>query len=490
MLSAHSSRSSSSLAILLASCIAFAAPAAAQVTGAIAGTIKDASGAVLPGVTVTVTGPALQRASATAQSSSDGTYRVALLPPGIYDVKFELAGFTAVSRRAIDVAINQQTTVDASLAVGGLTESVDVSGATPLVEVNRSDLTSRVTSRTIDALPLNGRNFVDLVGLAPGARPVPEGQQGANVSIFGERGSAVSFLVDGADNNDPLNGGASLRYTQDSIREFEVITTGYEAEFGRAQGGVVNIATRSGTNDLDGRAFWFRRDDALDSSNVEGQEPPALGRNQWGGTLGGPVKRNKAFFFGSFERLDETRAVNIDRSKIPAFVQSGIATPGGVEDFGVGPDTGAYTLVGKFDYTINNAQPPHHHRQRQRRERRGADRLAGRRHAGAAERGRHVGRQRLRLHRTRDGALRTAHVPREHARLYQRRQRHEHRSHHAIGAAAAAAAQPGLPADRRAVRRQGAARHDPPAADRDAVAPDVRLARRSPAQGRVRSEPT
>ena len=355
MLCAHSSRRSSALAFLLAALLAVAVPAAAQVTGTIAGTTKDASGAVLPGVTVTVTGPALQRASASATSSADGTYRVTLLPPGTYDVKFELSGFSAVSRRAVEVAINQQTTVDASLAVGGVTESVDVSGTSPLVEVNRSDLTSRVSSRTIDALPLNGRNFVDLVGLAPGARPVPEGQQGANVSIFGERGSAVSFLVDGAENNDPLNGGASLRYTQDSIREFEVITTGYEAEFGRAQGGVVNIATRSGTNALDGRAFWFRRDDAFDSSNVEGQEPPALGRNQWGGTLGGPVKRNKAFFFGSFERLDENRAVNIDRSKIPGFVQSGIATPGGTEDFGIGPNTGAYTLVGKFDYTINDA---------------------------------------------------------------------------------------------------------------------------------------
>jgi outer membrane receptor protein involved in Fe transport len=335
--------------------LACASPAAAQVTGTIAGTIKDASGAVLPGVTVTVAGPALQRASATAISAPDGTYRVTLLPPGLYEVHFDLAGFSAVSRREVDVAINQQTTIDVALAVGGVAESVDVAGTVPLVEVNRSDLTTRVTSRTIDALPLNGRNFVDLVGLAPGARPVPEGQQGANVSIFGERGTAVSFLVDGAENNDPLNGGAALRYTQDSIREFEVVTTGYEAEFGRAQGGVVNIATRSGTNNLDGRAFWFRRDDALDSSNVEGQDPPALGRNQWGGTLGGPIKRNKAFFFGSFERLDETRAVNIDRSTIPTFVQSGIATPGGVEDFGIGPDTGGYTLVGKFDYTINDA---------------------------------------------------------------------------------------------------------------------------------------
>ncbi len=133
--------------------------------------------------------------------------------------------------------------------------------------------------------------------------------------IFGERGSSVSYIVDGADNNDPLVGGAFQRYTQDSIQEFEVITTGYEAEFGRAQGGVVNIITRSGTNDYSGSAFGFFRDDALDSSNVPDQEVPKLQREQWGGTFGGPIKSDKAFFFGSFEVLDETRGVNIDRSQ-------------------------------------------------------------------------------------------------------------------------------------------------------------------------------
>src|SRR3954452_11732318 len=346
-------RRSAWLPFLILIVLTAASPAAAQVTGSIAGIVKDASGAVLPGVTVSVTGAALQRASATTVSAPAGTYRLTLIQPRTYEDRFDLSGFSAVTQREVEVAIHQQTTIDAAMAVGGVAESVDVAGTVPLVEVNRSDLTSRVTSRTIDALPLNGRNFVDLVALAPGARPVPEGQQGANVSIFGERGSAVSFLVDGAENNDPLNGGPALRYTQDSIREFEVITTGYEAEFGRAQGGVVNIATRSGTNALGGRAFWFRRDDALDSSNVKGQEPPALGRNQWGGTLGGPIRHDKAFFFGSFERLDENRAVNIDRSKIPGFVLSGIATPGGTEDFGLGPNVGGYTLVGKADYTIN-----------------------------------------------------------------------------------------------------------------------------------------
>jgi outer membrane receptor protein involved in Fe transport len=335
--------------------LAWAVPSAAQVTGSIAGTVKDPSGAVLPGATVTVTGAALQRDKAAAVAGADGTYRIPLLPPGLYDVVVELQGFNAVTRQNVEVAINRQTTVDVALGVAALAEAISVTGSAPMVEPTRSDITNRVSNRTIDALPLNGRNFTDLVALVPGARPIPEGQQGANVSIFGERGAATSFLVDGAENNDPLQGGAALRYTQDSIQEFEVITTGYEAEFGRAQGGVVNVVTRSGTNRFDGRGFWFRRDDALDASNVPDQDVPKLARDQWGATLGGPIRRDRAYFFGSFERLDEERGVNINQAAIPTFVANGVATPSGAEDFGIAPETAGLTGVGKVDYVFNSA---------------------------------------------------------------------------------------------------------------------------------------
>ncbi|HEY2907476.1 MAG TPA: TonB-dependent receptor, partial [Vicinamibacterales bacterium] len=224
------------------------AVAAAQVTGSIAGIIRDASGAVMPGVTVTLKGPALQRESVSATTNLEGAYRIQLVPPGAYDVTAELTGFTTQLRKSVGVALNQVTTLDFTLAVGGVSESVQVSGDAPLVQVTRSDITNTVTQRTIDALPLNGRNFTDLIALVPGARPDPNLSTGANVEIFGERAGAVSYLVDGAENNDPVNGGALLRFTQDSIKEFEVITTGYEAEFGRAQGGVANIVTRSGSD--------------------------------------------------------------------------------------------------------------------------------------------------------------------------------------------------------------------------------------------------
>src|SRR2546422_620669 len=335
----------------------------AQVTGSIAGIVRDASGAVLPGATVTVRGAALRRESVSTTTSPEGTYRVALVPPGAYDVSVELTGFSTETRRNVEVVINQQTTLDFALPVAGVAESVQVSAEAPVIEVTRSDVTNTVNQRTIDALPLNGRNFTDLIALVPGAKPDPNLSTGANIEIFGERAGSVSYLVDGAENNDPVNGGALLRFTQDSIKEFEVITTGYEAEFGRAQGGVANIIPRSGTDNVDGRAFWFARNDRFDSSNIPAPDPlpakyvtpkpPKLERYQWGGTLGGPIVKDRAFFFGSFEKLNETRGVNFDLSKIPSFALSGIATPSHVEDFDVAPQNHGFAGLLKFDGNLN-----------------------------------------------------------------------------------------------------------------------------------------
>ncbi|HEX3703688.1 MAG TPA: TonB-dependent receptor [Vicinamibacterales bacterium] len=336
---------------------------AAQVTGSVAGVVRDSSGAVLPGATVTLKGPSLQRESAVVTTNAEGAYRISLVPPGAYDVTVELSGFARQEQHTVGVALNQVTTLDFTMSVGGVAESVQVSADAPLVQVARSDVTNTVTQRTIDALPLNGRNFTDLIALVPGAKPDPDLTTGANVEIFGERAGAVSYLVDGAENNDPVNGGALLRFTQDSIKEFEVITTGYEAEFGRAQGGVANIVTRSGSDDWAGRGFLFGRNDRFDTSNIPDPspvpagyakpKPPELQRYQWGGTAGGPIVKDQAFFFGSFEKLNETRGVNIDQSKIPPFVLSGLATPQHVEDFGVAPKSSGFTGLFKVDANLS-----------------------------------------------------------------------------------------------------------------------------------------
>lgn len=335
-------------------------PAAwAQITGSIAGTVRDESGAALPGAVVTVRGGNLPAEGRTATVSGTGAYRLLLVPPGTYDVEVALQAFGAQVRRNVAVALDAETRLDFVLGPAGLQEAVEVLATAPLVDTRRSEVSTLITDRAIDALPLNGREFVDLVKLVPGATPVTGGTPGGNldqISIFGERAAALSFLVDGADNNDPLNGGPFIRYTQDSIQEFEVITTGYEAQYGRAQGGVTNIVTRSGSNALKASAFLFGRDDALDSSNVEGQEAPQLARYQWGGSVGGAIRRDKAFFFGAFEVLDETRGVNLDRSKIPDFVARGLATPGGREDFGIAPETDRLNGMVKLDFNLGARQ--------------------------------------------------------------------------------------------------------------------------------------
>ncbi len=337
--------------------LSFIPGASAQITGTIAGTVRDSSGAVLSGASVTVRGGNLPTDGRKATTSDEGTYRFASLPPGRYEVSAESAGFGRQTKRGVEVAIDADTRVEFGLSPAGVEEAVDVVSSAPVIDVERSAVANRITQQTIDSLPLNGREFVDLVRLVPGATPVSGDQQGGaldQVSVFGERASATSYLVDGGNNNDPLNGGPFIRYTQDSIQEFEVITTGYEAQFGRAQGGVANIVTRSGSNLFQGSAFLFARNDSFDSSNVPDQDPPELSRYQYGASLGGPIKKDKAFFFGTFELLDEKRGVNINQATIPDFVKSGIATPGGAEDFGIAPKTDRFNGMLKFDYNLNS----------------------------------------------------------------------------------------------------------------------------------------
>ena len=347
------------MAALVAATFALPRAESVEITGSVSGTVKDESGAVLPGVTVTVRGGRLPAEGQSVTSSPSGDYRVALLPPGAYSVEAKLPSFANQVRKSVEVAIDAETRVDFVLRPSGREESVDVVAEPPVVDTRRSEVSTRITETAIDALPLNGREFVDLVKLVPGATPATGGAPGGDldqISIFGERTAALSFLVDGADNNNPLTGGPFVRYTQDSIQEFEVITTGYEAQFGRAQGGVTNIVTRSGSNDWQASAFLFARNDALDSSNIPDQDAPKLERYQWGGTVGGPVKRDKVFFFGAFEKLDETRGINFDLSKIPPFVASGAATPGGSEDFAIAPETNRWNGMLKLDVNLGPRQ--------------------------------------------------------------------------------------------------------------------------------------
>lgn len=331
-------------------------PAAAQVAGSISGVVRDAGSAPLAGATITAHGSGLPAAGLATVSHDDGGYTLAPLPAGVYRVSVDFPGLPSQSEPTVRVGVREDVTLDWTLPPPTVEDTLMVVSETPDIELSRTELSSRVTPQEIEDLPLNGRNFEDLVNLVPGVEPLPAGDESQRFSIFGERPAATSFVVDGADNNDPVDGGSLQRFTQDSIQEFEVLTSGYEAEFGRAQGGVVNVITRSGTDAYRGSAFLFRRDDSLDASNVPGQAAPQLRRSQWGATLGGPVRRDRAFFFLSGELLDETRGRNLDLTQVPSWVAEGLATPQGSENLGVGPETNRFTGLGKLDLTVSDRQ--------------------------------------------------------------------------------------------------------------------------------------
>lgn len=333
-----------------------AGEATAQITSTLHGVVRDANGGVLPGATVTVESQALNRVAGRDVTDVQGRYRIAGLRPGAYAVKVELQGFATATLTDVTLQIDTDVPVDVTLQLATLQESVTVSADAPVVRAKDSDLQELITTRTIDNIPLNGRQFLDLLTLVPGttARPA-QSDQGANVTVFGERSITNSFLVDGLDNNDPFSRDFSEFFIQDAIQEFKVLLGGYQAEFGRASGAVANVITRSGTNDFHGRAFYFVRDDSIDSSNISGQEPQDLNRQEVGGTLGGPIRKGKTSFFDAFQYFRERRGLNFDQSVLTSIVRDGYFSPavGGREPFGTSPMDQRYNNFIKLDHQFN-----------------------------------------------------------------------------------------------------------------------------------------
>jgi hypothetical protein len=205
-------------------------------------------------------------------------------------------------------------------------------------------------------MPLNGRQFLDLVQLVPGTAPrPPDVEEGAGATVLGGRSTTNGFLIDGMQNRDNLSGGFKEFFIQDAIQEFNVNIAGFQPEYGLASGAVINIITKSGTDNLSGRAFFFGRDDALDTSNVDGQPPPPLRRSNVGGTLGGALRKAKSWFFYAAENLHETRGINLDLRQLPEIITSGFATPsfGGREPFDAKPITRRFTQFGKVNQRLS-----------------------------------------------------------------------------------------------------------------------------------------
>lgn len=286
---------------LLALVVCLPGTAAAQVeTATVIGTVTDAQGAVLPGATVTArnTETGFTRSGV---SDAEGRFRIAALPPGSYQLNAELSGFTTSIRRGVTLTVGSESVINFQLGVGGLQEQVTVTADTPVVETTTAAVQSTVSRQQIDLLPLIGREYTSLLRLAPGA------QDSNGTSFTGSRGRANQFMVDGVDNSEDISGYSRQALALDSIKEVQVLVNGFKAEYGQADGGVVNVITRSGTNALDGSAFFLYRDQDLMAMSPYadrslGKDP--FRRIHYGGTIGGPIRQDKAHFFATYERQD------------------------------------------------------------------------------------------------------------------------------------------------------------------------------------------
>lgn len=288
----------------------------------ITGTVTDASGAVLPGVSITVVndGTGLTRSVVTNES---GVYTVPQIPIGSYRVEAELPGFRKEIRRGVTLQVDQRARIDLQLEVGQVTEVVEVTGQAPLIQTEDASIGSVIDHQKVVELPLNGRNFESLVQLVPGAVSANQG------SHLGARGGFVvagqdehnqSFYVDGVDNVDTIIRNFAYRPSVDAIEEFKVQTTGYSAEFGRNSGAVINVTTKSGTNEFHGALWEYHRNSSLDARDFfdPGTKVPGFIRNQFGATFGGPIRRDKAFFFVAYEGTRERRAIT-RQGRVPSL---------------------------------------------------------------------------------------------------------------------------------------------------------------------------
>src|SRR6267378_3140027 len=301
----------------------------AQVTtGTISGVVQDPTGAVIPGVTVTAKNLGTGTAR-TITTDEGGRYTAPNLTLGDYEVQAQLPGFQTEVRSGITLTVGRTAVVNLVLKVGQISDRVTITEEAPLVESTTSAMSSLVDARTIRDLPLNGRSWDNLALLQPGVVSVGAGQAsaafdfgtGTRFNVNGSRAYANSFMLDGTDINDHANGtpggAAGTNLGVDGVQEFKINTLVSPAEFGRSSGGVISAVTRTGTNELHGAAFEFLRNNALDSlgyfdyANRGGSGSVApYRRNQFGGALGGPIKKDKTFFFGTYEGLRQGNGTN------------------------------------------------------------------------------------------------------------------------------------------------------------------------------------
>lgn len=306
----------------------------AQLTTAdILGTVSDATGAVIPNASITLVNLGTNE-TRTAQSNATGDYSFTLLPVGHYSITVKANGFQASVTKDLAVEAGDRARSDVHLQLGSESTIVEVTASTPLLQADSATVSSSVTAMAVQDLPLNGRNFVQLVQLVPGAnegpgnglssggRPDDRRTNAAGISVNGQDDTLNNWVVDGVDDNERIIGTIGVKPNVEGIQEITVQTNSYAPEAGRTAGGVINIVTRSGTNDFHGSAYEFFRNDIFDARNVfqTTGAKPELRQNQFGGSVGGPIFKNKTFFFFDYEGLRVVSGVT-DISTVPTIAE-------------------------------------------------------------------------------------------------------------------------------------------------------------------------
>src|ERR1700676_5358198 len=327
------------LLVLFASSVCAVNVYAQVAGGTISGTVSDSSGRLINSVQITITNVATG-VTRDVTTNEDGFYSAPNLLPGTYELKFSSSGFKVEARKNIELTVGAVVGLDQTLRVGSISETVVVQSEIPAVQLSTSDLSAVVNATTVRELPLNGRSWTDLAQLQPGVSAIhtqPDFSAGTDrgnrgfgqqLTISGARPQQNNYRLDGVSLNDYANGapgsvlGGSLGV--DAIEEFSVITSNYEADYGKTSGGVVNAITRSGTNQIHGSAYEFIRNSALDAPNYfdSGKIPP-FKRNQFGGTIGGPIVKNHTFFFADFEGIRQSKGITTVATVPSATARSG-----------------------------------------------------------------------------------------------------------------------------------------------------------------------
>jgi Carboxypeptidase regulatory-like domain len=335
----------------------------ADVSGSISGSVKDPSGAAIANASVVAVNleTGVQR---TAQTDANGAYSVLALQVGRYRLIVTQAGFEKYEVKDIVVDANSSLRFDISLAVGSVNETVEVGSSGVQVETINTYLGDVIKSQSMEELPLNGRSYTDLLGLQPGVAPasaatVHNGFSGdvvGAISVSGSRETANSYVVNGGSAGDPLTNGASVIPNLDSIAEFRLLTNNFDAEYGHFSGGIINVVTKSGANSIHGDGFEFLRNQNFDARNFFDNARGAFQQNQFGGTLGGPVRHDKVFFFADYQGTRETRGLTSTATLPSAAEHSGQFDPSDL----TGTVRGAYwasVLSQRLGYAVTNSEP-------------------------------------------------------------------------------------------------------------------------------------